>query len=159
MKKFKALMIAFALVVSVFCFTACKDHNQKTNDNRIISEVLSDSMYPALSSGDKIVIEPQATYNKGDIVVYVLNENMTIAHRIIGIFEEEGVAYYICHGDNVQNIDGTTSNADWIDDAEYVQELINNNETKAEMEERFGYIAHIITFDQIKGAVVDIIRK
>lgn len=61
-------------------------------------EVLSDSMFPTLKIGDKVLIEDSATYNVGDIVAYD-NGYSIIIHRIVSITEQDGQKQYVCKGD------------------------------------------------------------
>ena len=51
-----------------------------------IAEVLSDSMYPTIKTGDVVIIVPQDKYEIGDIVAFQ-DGNMVVSHRIIDVNE------------------------------------------------------------------------
>ena len=73
--------------------------------------VLSDSQAPYFTQRDIIVVKQQKEYKTGDIVKFN-NETkdgiMPVTHRLIAIVKDDrGVEHFICHGDNVQNTDGT----------------------------------------------------
>lgn len=154
MKRFKILSLVVLLMVGVVCFGGCDLFNR---DNTF--EVLSNSMYPTLKVGDKVVVEERDNYVVGDIVVF--NTAVpTVVHRIIGITTEGETTYYICHGDNVQsaNPNSETLIAAWQDDANYIQGLIDNDKTIEQIRDE-ALNVQIITYNQIEGVVVRVIKK
>ena len=88
-------------------------------------EVLSDSQYPVFQTGDMVVVIPQKEYKVGDVIKF--DTSIPVTHRLLAIFEENGVTYYICHGDNVQsaNPHKGADTAPWKEDAAYIQSLID----------------------------------
>ncbi len=62
---------------------------------------------PYIMKGDLVVVKPMKEYKVGDIVKYQLLGKIPVTHRLIAITEHNGTTYYITHGDNVQNTDGT----------------------------------------------------
>ena len=86
--------------------------------------VLSDSMYPIYKKGDLVVVQPKDSYVVGDILKFDQNGTPT-THRCIAIFNYNSINYYICHGDNVQNLDGTYQGTEWKDDVEWINENVD----------------------------------
>ena len=77
-------------------------------------------------------------FKVGDIIKFDTSSNKTLptTHRLIAIVEEGGTTYYICHGDNVQNVNGLPQTAsDWEDDAKFVNELLEGGMTVAQMKQ------------------------
>ena len=70
-----------------------------------IAEVLSDSMYPTIKTGDVVIIVPQDEYQVGDIVAFQ-DDNMVVTHRIVGIHENGD---FITQGD-ANNTEDTHNN-------------------------------------------------
>ncbi len=103
-------------------------------EGAIVREVLTSSMYPEFDCGDMITIEPANTYVVGDIIHFE-SYIYEVAHRIIGIVEENGEIYYITHGDFVAsaNPENGVNRVDWQDDANYIQGLINEGKTLDEI--------------------------
>ena len=64
-----------------------------------LAEVLSDSMYPTIKTGDVIVVVPQDEYKVGDIVAFE-DGSMIVTHRII---EENEDGTFVTKGDYVGN--------------------------------------------------------
>lgn len=153
MKKLKVLAIVLMLMVGVICFSACKPKGY---------EILTNSMAPVLEMGDRVVIEAKDEYNVGDIVRFSIDGvDMKIVHRIIFILEDNNVTYYICKADNTQNLDGTDSNGLWVDDYDYIKALVDGGATTMNdiiVATDSGNLS-FVEFDQIQGAVYDIIRK
>ena len=117
-------------------------------------EVLSNSQAPYFVKGDMVIVKPQKDYEVGDIIKFDLSGNFPTSHRLIGIVEENGKKYYICHGDNVQNVDGTPNeSSDWKDDAAFIQSLKDQGKTFAEIKEIAKEI-QVPSIHQIEGKVV-----
>ena len=70
-----------------------------------IAEVLSDSMYPTIKTGDVVIIVPQDEYQVGDIVAFQ-DDNMVVTHRIVGVHENGD---FITQGD-ANNTEDTHNN-------------------------------------------------
>ena len=116
-------------------------------------EVLSDSQAPIYYRGDMVVVKAQDKYEVGDIIKFKLSTGTDVTHRLIGILEENGVTYYIAHGDNVENVDGTVNtNSDYKDDVAYIQELKNQGKSKSEIATICGSVIQIVT--TVEGKVV-----
>jgi len=114
-------------------------------------EVLSDSQAPYFVKGDMVVVKAQKEYKVGDIIKFN-QEGLPVTHRLIAIMDD---TYYICHGDNVQSANPAngTDTAPWIEDAEYVQGLIDSNVTLENLKRSTQNI-QITTLKQIEGTVV-----
>ena len=64
-----------------------------------LAEVLSDSMYPTIKTGDVIMVVPQDEYEVGDIVAFE-DGSMIVTHRII---EENEDGTFVTKGDYIGN--------------------------------------------------------
>lgn len=117
-------------------------------------EVLTGSEEPYLPTGCMVVVKPQDDYKVGDIIKFDMTGNLPTTHRLIAILEENGTTYYICHGDNVNNLDGTDSNQTNDDDKILVDEMIENGATIAEINQKFGVLIQTPTKKHIEGKVV-----
>ena len=113
-------------------------------------EVLSESMHPELCVGDMVTVEAQENYEVGDIVVFNVSD-MKIVHRVIGKVSEGGTTYYICHGDAVQNVDGTESDFEWQDDADYIEGM-----SISEIQNTIGSLVQIVEESQVEGKVTGV---
>ncbi|MBN1374079.1 signal peptidase I [Candidatus Dojkabacteria bacterium] len=68
-----------------------------------IYAVESESMLPTIKKGDLVIIDEVYTYHKDDIITYTdpNDENQTITHRIINIFQKtSGDETFVTKGDN-----------------------------------------------------------
>ncbi len=118
-------------------------------------EVLSYSQEPYFTKGDMVIVKPQKEYKVGDIIKFDETGYLPTTHRLVGILEENGTTYYICHGDNNQNADGSpNTKCDWEDDAKFVQSLIDSGKTIAEIEDLASNI-QTPTASQVEGKVVN----
>ena len=98
-------------------------------------EVLSDSMAPAFTAGDMVVVKAQDEYKVGDILKFD-NLGIPTTHRLLEIREVNGTIYYLCHGDNVNDLTIEDVNAmSW-------DEITNDRSIQR------------ITLNQIEGKVV-----
>lgn len=86
--------------------------------------VLSDSMYPIYRAGDLVVVQPKDNYVVGDILKFD-QDGLAVTHRCIAIFNYNSTTYYVCHGDNVQNVDGSVADQKWEDDVAYINENVD----------------------------------
>ncbi|TAN40263.1 MAG: signal peptidase I [Nitrospirae bacterium] len=57
------------------------------------------SMFPVISSGDRIIVSREREYAAGDIVVFRRND-ILVCHRIIKIYETDGIRYFRTRGDS-----------------------------------------------------------
>lgn len=64
------------------------------------------SMNPILYEGDTVSVIPDNTYNIGDILVYIYNNEEILIHRLIEIKEN----IYYCKGDNALRMEKITVN-------------------------------------------------
>ncbi len=118
--------------------------------------VLTNSMYPVYGAGDLVVIKPQSDYNVGDTLKFDHNGTPTL-HRCVAKFEYSGTIYYICHGDNVQNLDGSDADQDWRDDVEWINNKDNidiESMTPNEIETQLGINAQVVSENKVEGVAV-----
>lgn len=89
-------------------------------------EVLSNSQAPYFYKGDMVIVKAKDEYEVGDIVQFK-TESFNVAHRCIGKFEDSGVTYFVCHGDNVASANPNSENrtAKWEEDSAFVQNLLD----------------------------------
>ena len=155
---FKQLMYNFALAICIMLVgVLIMVYGFKFK----LYEVLTGSEEPYLPVGCMVVVKAQDEYKVGDIIKFDLSstKKYPTAHRLIAKLEENGTTYYICHGDNVQNVDGTYStNSDWKDDAQYVQNLIDNKCTLSEISAQSKNI-QTPTAAQVEGKVINHINN
>lgn len=117
-------------------------------------EIKSDSQKPEFVTGDMVVVKAQDSYEVGDIVKFDQN-GLPVTHRLIAIFNEGGKDYYICHGDNVQNADGSyTEESGWVDDKDYVYGLWEDGMTVSQIKNKCGATIQVVALSQIEGTVV-----
>jgi len=62
------------------------------------------SMFPLIWTGDKVTISPQKDVNIGDVIVFSRDGRM-VGHKIVRIFEKNGIQYYQTRGDSVFRVD------------------------------------------------------
>lgn len=137
------IMLAGVLVaIYVFGF---KLYNVKTGSER-----------PYLMEGDIAIVRAQDKYVVGDIVKF--KQGVDVVHRLVAIINDNGVDYYICHGDNnASNLDGSQNkDSDWKDDAAYIQELLDKGKTRAEISQLNVQTKQL---KEIEGKVVSSVKK
>lgn len=81
-------------------------------NNYQIFSVLSGSMEPAIKTGALVIVRPADSYSEGDVVTrQIIEEDITVTHRIIALEEKNGVTYFQTKGDanNVADEDQFTS--------------------------------------------------
>lgn len=104
-----------------------------------LSKVESDSEAPNFYRGDMVVTKAQKEYKVGDIIQFLSYDDKgratSVTHRLIGIVNDGGTDYYICHGDNVQpaNPEKTTDTVPWREDADYIKSLIDQGKSITEI--------------------------
>jgi hypothetical protein len=62
------------------------------------------SMFPLISTGDKVTIHPEKNYEKGELIVYKRDGRM-VCHRLANIFQQDGIKYYQTRGDSFIGLD------------------------------------------------------
>ena len=62
------------------------------------------SMFPLISTGDKITITPGKHFGIGALIVFRRDEQM-VCHRLVKVFEKGGVKYYQTRGDSLFGLD------------------------------------------------------
>jgi hypothetical protein len=71
-------------------------------DVRIITRGLS--MFPLIYTGDRITVSPEKSPSIGDLMVFKRNGQM-VCHRLVRVFEKDGMKYYRTRGDSFFNFD------------------------------------------------------
>ena len=145
---FKQLMYNLALaiciiLVGVLLATYCFGYK--------LYEVQSDSQAPEIRKYDMVVVKAQDEYKVGDILTFHMGVSTT--HRLVATKVENGTTYYICHGDNVQNLDGSYSPSAWEDDKAFVENLIAQGKTIKEIQDECDN-EQVLTYSDIQGKVV-----
>lgn len=117
-------------------------------------EVLSNSQAPYFTVGDMVIVKGQDSYEVGDVIKFDHN-GVPTTHRLIAIKEYQGTTYYICHGDNVQNTDGSYDHdyqweIDRLADMTY-EEILNGTD---ENDTKLVINVQIVTEADIEGKVV-----
>ena len=116
-------------------------------------EVLSDSQAPYFLTGDMVVVKAQEKYEVGDIVTFNHNGKV-VTHRLVAILKDGTTDKYICHGDNVTNVDGTPADQKWEDDRDFIEDLKDQGKNYSQIMAEIGDIQSI-TESQIKGKIVN----
>ena len=62
------------------------------------------SMFPLIATGDRITISPDINPDIGDVIAYKSHGDM-ICHRLMKVFEKDGIRYYRTLGDNCSGLD------------------------------------------------------
>jgi signal peptidase I len=62
------------------------------------------SMFPFISTGDRITISPPKDLTIGDIIVFNRGGQM-VAHKLVKVFEKNGTRYYLTRGDSSLRLD------------------------------------------------------
>lgn len=122
-------------------------------------KVESASEAPYLNIGDIVVVKAQDEYHVGELIKF--NENgLPTTHRLVGKITEGGVTYYICHGDNVNNLDKTEkTESDWEDDVAYIKNFLDQNYTLSQIKSECGNAIQTPTKKQVEGKVVATMRN
>ena len=117
------------------------------------------NMSPYLDWGDTVTVKPQSVYSKEEVIRFNY-QGMMYVSRIVGIFEENGVKYFVCHGDGDKSINPANAIYDYeyADDVAYIKSLIDAGKTKAEIEKLSdkNNKMMIITQGQIQGLVTGV---
>ncbi len=104
------ILIASAVILTITLNTS-KDTGAPNIFGYTLNTIQSQSMKPVMNKGDLIIAEtanPNATYEKGDIVIYTTVENddsgndvfILICHRIVDTKMVGNTKYYLTKGDN-----------------------------------------------------------
>lgn len=101
-KKFLIVKIILIVIISILLGFGIYTWNSQMMGKTIpmpfgfgLAEVMSDSMYPTIKTGDVVMIVPQDEYEVNDIVAYKEN-SMIVTHRII---EDNGDGTFTTKGD------------------------------------------------------------
>jgi len=62
------------------------------------------SMFPLITTGDKITISPGENFVIGNLIVFTRNDQM-VCHRLVRAFEKGGIKYYQTQGDSFFGVD------------------------------------------------------
>jgi len=116
--------------------------------------ISNDGMEPIVCLGDSVSVKSENLHEEGDIIVYTDDLDYYLATRVLHAQEMNGVYYYVCHGDNSENFDGTESDGDWQDDLEYLKQALNDNDDIEEFCNNH-YTAILIKHTSILGTVDD----
>ena len=78
----------------------------------------SDSMASTINKGDLVIVEKtnKNEFNllkNGEVLVYKHND-VTIVHRIVKVFSDDGEYYFVTKGDNNNNVDNFTISQDMV---------------------------------------------
>ena len=96
-----AILIFLLFVLSVLAFQRIAGKNIPKVFGFAPLTVLTGSMEPVIYPGDMIVIQEADSYEEGDIITYVRMQGQTsTTHRIVDIYTEGGITYYVTKGDN-----------------------------------------------------------
>ena len=99
--KFKRINIILFISIVFFLVVLCLKMNYSNKKPMqpfgiTILNVVSDSMKPTIEKGDKIVVKKQDSYEVGDIITYISNDENLITHRVMKKYEN----VFITKGDN-----------------------------------------------------------
>lgn len=124
--------------------------------NCAISVVLSESMFPQITTGDVLLIKKEQAYQVGEVIQFEDElTGLNITHRIIDIKEISGEKYFICHGDNEISVKYFYLNdkeecLDWIEDSRFLKKL-----TLEDIRENLTDYVQIVRIPQVRGRVVE----
>lgn len=122
-------------------------------------KVQSPSEAPHLNVGDIVVVKAQDEYEVGELIKFSM-QGLPTTHRLIGKLTEAGVTYYICHGDNVDNLDRSEKKeSDYEDDIAYIKNLIDQDYSLNAIKYECGNSIQTPTKDEIEGKVVATMRN
>ena len=62
------------------------------------------SMFPLITTGDKITVSPGGNFVIGNLIVFTRNDQM-VCHRLVRAFEKGGIKYYQTQGDSFFGLD------------------------------------------------------
>ncbi|MBE7076602.1 MAG: hypothetical protein E7374_01775 [Clostridiales bacterium] len=114
-----------------------------------LSHVVSNSQKPYVYAGDMILVKTEKEYKVGDILQFDKGLDKSVTHRCVRIVEHNGKNYYVCHGDAVQNTDGSYGKS-WKWEVERLK-----NMTYSEIaNENIVDNVQIITEENIEGKAV-----
>ena len=121
-------------------------------------DVESNSQAPYYVEGDMVIVKAQDEYKVGDIIKFDESSTKTFptTHRLIAILKDsKGETRYICHGDNVQNLDRSDADGKWEDDAEFIQALVDEGKSFNEILTAHNQLIQAPTLSQVEGKVVN----
>jgi signal peptidase I len=74
------------------------------NDFDVRIHTIGTSMFPLIRTGDKATVSPEKNLKVGDIIVFKRGDYM-VCHRLVKVFEMDGIRYYQTRGDSHFNLD------------------------------------------------------
>lgn len=118
-------------------------------------EVLSDSQAPVFRQTDMVIVKAKDNYEVGDILTYQ-RSSILATHRIIGVINDSGNTYYICHGDNVNSANPANGQVTvpYKEDAAFIQSLIDEGKTLSEIKASVSD-CDFVSPSEAKGRVVN----
>jgi SOS-response transcriptional repressor LexA len=75
-----------------------------TNGYQVRVKARGFSMFPFISTGDRITISPGKDINTGDTIVFN-RDGQVVGHKVVRVFEKEGIRYYQTAGDSSLRLD------------------------------------------------------
>ncbi len=152
---FKQLMYNIALAICIMLVgVLVLTYGFKYN----LYSVESGSQRPYIMEGDMVVVKAQKEYKVGDMIKFdtTSTKSYPTTHRLIAIMKDSnGVTRYICHGDNVQDLDGSQADQKYDDDIAYIENLREQGKDFNAIVVACGSLIQAPTFDQIDGKVVN----
>ncbi len=119
-------------------------------------EVLTPSEQPYLMVGDMVIVKEQKEYKPGDIIQFKAGTTATVVHRLLRVIEYNGQTYYVCHGDNVDNLDGTDytpNSGGYQDDIEFLRPFTDEEVYNG------GFNVQMPTENAVLGKVVAVAKN
>lgn len=103
---------AIVLIVVMGIFTLSSNSSVLSGYRSYL--VQSGSMEPTIHIADIVVVKPQSTYYKNDIITFKGNDNRVVTHRIVGIDSKTGKNLFTTKGDANRDTDGDLTGQDKI---------------------------------------------
>ena len=99
------IILVMVIIALAIMFTMPYSTDFENRDNYGIAEIVGYSMYPQMYDGEYVLYmtpeHPNFDINIGDVVVYYNEEaGVYVAHRVVNIYNEDGVEYVLTKGDN-----------------------------------------------------------
>jgi len=111
------------------------------------------SMFPLVSTGDKITVSPVKDYEIGDLMVFKRDEQM-VCHRLVRIFESDGRRYFQARGDSFFHLDDPVT-ADQI-----LGKVIRIERENVSLPRRILlFIYPVLSFGRFNAVVVNVLMK
>lgn len=101
------------LLIVYMMYTVFYKHDQPTFMGYSIATVRSESMIPLLEVDDVVITQKQDKYERDDVIIYKVWK-IHVVHRIINVYEKDGITMYTTKGDNNDLRDRKQSTSDNI---------------------------------------------